>query len=86
MARGRTRRSEKTTRGPGQYERGLGRVGTNYRLESRDTDRMFWPVDKQVGLLSFDVLQSRSDFIGAVDFGPEISPQTTAGSAARCAS
>jgi lipopolysaccharide transport system ATP-binding protein len=49
-----------------------GRYHITVRLESRDTDRVFWPVDKQVGLLSFEVLRSGSDFLGAVDLGLEM--------------
>jgi lipopolysaccharide transport system ATP-binding protein len=40
-------------------------------LEDRPSANSFMPIDKQVGVLSFDVLQSEHEFLGIVDLGIE---------------
>lgn len=51
-----------------------GRYFITLRLETRTSDTLFMPVDKQVGALSFDVLPSGGEFLGAVDLGLELVP------------
>ncbi|MFM9847223.1 MAG: ABC transporter ATP-binding protein [Hyphomicrobiaceae bacterium] len=46
-----------------------GRYYITVRLEKRISDRAFMPIDKQVGLLSFDVNDVQAAFIGPVDLG-----------------
>jgi lipopolysaccharide transport system ATP-binding protein len=41
------------------------------RLEDRPSANSFMPIDKQVGVLSFDVLESEREFLGLVDLGIE---------------
>jgi homopolymeric O-antigen transport system ATP-binding protein len=49
---------------------GAGHFFITLRLEDRQTDRIFFPIDKQVGVLSFEVLHSaRNSILGAVDLG-----------------
>jgi lipopolysaccharide transport system ATP-binding protein len=49
---------------------GAGHFFITLRLEDRQTDRIFFPIDKQVGVLSFEVLHSaRNCILGAVDLG-----------------
>lgn len=43
-----------------------GRYFITLRLESRHSNQVFMPIDKQVGVLSFDVAQGEGDFIGPV--------------------
>ena len=44
-----------------------GRYHITVRLETRASETIFQPIDKQVGLLSFEVLESNKTFLGAVD-------------------
>ena len=49
---------------------GTGHFFITLRLEDRQTDRIFLPIDKQAGVLSFEVLPSaENSFLGAVDLG-----------------
>jgi lipopolysaccharide transport system ATP-binding protein len=41
------------------------------RLEDRPSANSFMPIDKQVGVLSFEVLESEREFLGIVDIGIE---------------
>ena len=50
-----------------------GRYFMTLRLEDRKTENLFFPVDKQTGLMSFEVLRQRRDFLGAVDLGMQCS-------------
>lgn len=44
-----------------------GRYHITVRLENRASETIFQPIDKQVGLLSFEVLESNKTFLGTVD-------------------
>ena len=44
-----------------------GRYHITVRLENRGSDTLFEPIDKQVGLLSFEIVRSRQSFLGVVD-------------------
>lgn len=44
-----------------------GSYNVTVRLENRDGDRRFQPIDKQVGVLTFEVLAEKQTFLGAVD-------------------
>jgi lipopolysaccharide transport system ATP-binding protein len=44
-----------------------GRYHITVRLENRASENIFQPIDKQVGLLSFEVLESNKTFLGTVD-------------------
>ena len=44
-----------------------GRYFITLRLEDRKSEDLFFPLDKQTGLMSFEVLQPRKEFLGAVD-------------------
>jgi glycosyltransferase involved in cell wall biosynthesis len=44
-----------------------GRYHITVRLEDRASETIFQPIDKQVGLLSFEVLESSKSFLGTVD-------------------
>lgn len=47
-----------------------GRYFVTVRLEDRRSDRDFMPIDKQSGMLSFEILRSaKRDFLGLVDLG-----------------
>jgi len=46
-----------------------GRYFITLRLEDRRSEEVFFPLDKQVGLLSFDVIEPTKRFLGAVDLG-----------------
>jgi lipopolysaccharide transport system ATP-binding protein len=46
-----------------------GRYFVTLRLEDRRSEDVFFPLDKQTGLLSFEVLRQRRDFLGTVDLG-----------------
>jgi lipopolysaccharide transport system ATP-binding protein len=48
-----------------------GRYFITLRLETRTSETIFMPVDKQVGALSFEILPSDGAFLGAVDLGLE---------------
>jgi lipopolysaccharide transport system ATP-binding protein len=50
-----------------------GRYFITLRLEDRKSETSFFPLDKQAGLLSFDVLRQRKDFLGTVDLGMQFS-------------
>ena len=50
-----------------------GRYFITLRLEDRKSEEVFFPLDKQAGLLSFEVLQQRRDFLGSVDLGMQFS-------------
>jgi len=41
------------------------------RLEDRPSSTSFMPIDKQVGVLSFDVIENEHEFLGLVDLGIE---------------
>jgi lipopolysaccharide transport system ATP-binding protein len=41
------------------------------RLEDRPTANSFMPIDKQVGVLSFEVVENEHEFLGMVDLGIE---------------
>jgi lipopolysaccharide transport system ATP-binding protein len=43
------------------------------RLEDRKSEDVFFPLDKQAGLMSFEVLRQRRDFLGTVDLGMQFS-------------
>jgi len=44
-----------------------GRYSLTLRLESREDERHFMPIDKQVGALTFEVLEEKQRFLGVVD-------------------
>jgi lipopolysaccharide transport system ATP-binding protein len=44
-----------------------GRYFITLRLEDRKSADLFFPLDKQTGLMSFEVVQPRKKFLGAVD-------------------
>ena len=50
---------------------GNGRYNITIKLESRSSDLLFFPIDKQVGILSFEVLRPSIDFQGFIDLGIE---------------
>ena len=55
---------------------GNGKFFVALRLEDRQSDEVFFPIDKQVGLLSFEVLSSPGNtFLGAVDLGMQFTEQ-----------
>ena len=43
-----------------------GRYHVTARLEDRRSDQLMMPIDKQVGVLMFEVSGSNSDFLGPV--------------------
>lgn len=43
-----------------------GRYSITLRLEDREDDQNFLPIDKQVGALVFEVLSEKQDFLGSV--------------------
>jgi lipopolysaccharide transport system ATP-binding protein len=44
-----------------------GRYFVTLRLEDRKSADLFFPLEKQTGLMSFEVVQPRNEFLGAVD-------------------
>jgi homopolymeric O-antigen transport system ATP-binding protein len=53
-----------------QANLGAGSFFLSLRLEERQSDRLFLPIDKQVGLLRLEVIPSGPEtFFGAVDLG-----------------
>jgi lipopolysaccharide transport system ATP-binding protein len=46
-----------------------GRYHITVRLENRLSETVFQPIDKQVGLLSFEVLETEKAFLGVTDIG-----------------
>ena len=46
-----------------------GRYFITLRLEDRKSDDLCFLLDKQTGLMSFDVIQPSRAFLGAVDLG-----------------
>jgi lipopolysaccharide transport system ATP-binding protein len=44
-----------------------GRYFITLRLEDRKSSELFFPLEKQTGLMSFEVTQPRKEFLGAVD-------------------
>ena len=44
-----------------------GRYFITLRLEDRKSADLFFPLEKQTGLMSFEVVQPRKEFLGAVD-------------------
>lgn len=46
-----------------------GRYSITLRLENRAGDRNFQLIDKQVGILAFEVLEEKQTFLGPVDLG-----------------
>jgi lipopolysaccharide transport system ATP-binding protein len=44
-----------------------GRFFVTLRLEERKSEELFFPIDKQIGVLSFEVFRRRRDALGAVD-------------------
>ncbi len=46
-----------------------GRYHITVRLEDRASETVFQPVDKQAGLLSFEVIERSKTFLGTVDLG-----------------
>ena len=48
---------------------GSGRYFITLRLEDRRSDDVFFPLDKQAGILGFEVIQPRREFLGAIDIG-----------------
>ena len=50
-----------------------GRYFVTLRLEERKSDDVFYPLDRQTGLMSFAVLRQRKDFLGTVDLGIQCS-------------
>lgn len=50
-----------------------GRYFLTLRLEDRKSRDLFFPLDKQAGLLSFEILEQRSDILPTVDLGMELS-------------
>ena len=50
-----------------------GRYFVTLRLEDRKSEEVFFPLDKQTGLISFEVLRQRRDFLGTVDLGMQCS-------------
>lgn len=49
-----------------------GRYHVTVRLEDRVAETIFRPIDKQVGLLSFEVLGKNKTFLGVVDLGMQV--------------
>jgi lipopolysaccharide transport system ATP-binding protein len=49
-----------------------GRYFITLRLEDRVSDELFFPIDKQAGLMSFEIARSRREFLGAVDLGFDV--------------
>ena len=56
-----------------------GKYFVTVRLENRHPDGSFLPVDKQVALLSFDILQRARAFLGTVDVGMRLRPDSGEG-------
>jgi len=50
-----------------------GRYFITLRLEDRRSEDAFFPLDKQAGLMSFEVLRQGKDFLGTVDLGMQCS-------------
>jgi lipopolysaccharide transport system ATP-binding protein len=48
---------------------GAGSYYITVKLETRSSEMVFFPIDKQVGVLSFDVTRPRLSFLGSVDIG-----------------
>jgi lipopolysaccharide transport system ATP-binding protein len=46
-----------------------GRYFITLRLEDRRSEEIFFPLEKQVGVLSFEVVEERRRFLGTVDIG-----------------
>lgn len=46
-----------------------GHYSITLRLENREAERIFQPIDKQVGVLTFEVLEKKKTFLGAVNLG-----------------
>lgn len=44
-----------------------GRYSLTLRLENREDERNFMPIDKQVGVLTFEVVEEKQKFLGVVD-------------------
>jgi lipopolysaccharide transport system ATP-binding protein len=53
-----------------------GRYFVTLRLEDRRSDEVFLPVEKQAGILSFEVLEQGRSFLGTVDLGMRWSEET----------
>jgi lipopolysaccharide transport system ATP-binding protein len=51
-----------------------GRYHVTVRLEDRSSETSFLPIEKQVGLLSFEVLEKTKSFLGVVDLAMRIVP------------
>jgi len=51
---------------------GTGRFNITVKLESKNNSGQYFPIDKQVGILSFDVLRTNMDFMGFIDIGIDI--------------
>lgn len=49
-----------------------GRYFITLRLEDRTSEDLFFPVEKQVGLMSFEVFRDRAELLGAVDLGMRV--------------
>jgi lipopolysaccharide transport system ATP-binding protein len=60
-----------------------GRYFISLRLEERRTKDQFFPVDKQTGVMSFEVLGQAGGFLGTVDLGIRLSELQTPSSADR---
>jgi hypothetical protein len=52
---------------------GRGRYFITLRLEDRKSEDVSFPLDKQSGVMSFEVLQPKKDFLGTVDLGMRFS-------------
>jgi lipopolysaccharide transport system ATP-binding protein len=50
-----------------------GRYFITLRLEDRRSENAFFPLDKQAGSMSFEVLRQSKDFLGTVDLGMQCS-------------
>ena len=48
---------------------GQGRYFITLKLEERKSRELFFPLDKQAGLMSFEILEQDTGFLGAVDLG-----------------
>ena len=50
-----------------------GRYFITLRLEERRSEDLFFPLDKQTGLMSFEVMRQQRDFLGTVDLDMQCS-------------
>ena len=50
-----------------------GRYFVTLRLEERRSEDLFFPLDKQTGLMSFEVMRQQRDFLGTVDLDMQCS-------------